>query len=48
MTASPVVTPESGSAHTTCAAKPGVCEIVIAAAADTKRSAMLPYTLARH
>lgn len=48
VTASPVVTPESGSAHITCAAKPGVCEIVVAAAADTKRSAMLPYTLARH
>ncbi len=46
--ASPVVTPEYGSTHTACAPKPGVCEIVVAAAADTKRSAMLPYTLTKH
>ena len=42
--ASPVVTPESGLGSTTSAAKPGACEIVVAAAADTMRCAVLPHT----
>jgi hypothetical protein len=46
--AAPVVRPFTGAGPTDCSSVPGTCTIVVAAAADTKRSAVLPYTLTTH
>lgn len=40
------VTAYRSSAPTDCTAAPGRCSIVVSAAADTRRSAVLPYTIA--
>ncbi len=44
--AAPSVQPYLGTGPTSCTTAPGRCTIVITAAADTQRSAVLPYTLA--
>lgn len=46
--AAPVVRPYTGAGPTDCSSVPDACTIVVAAAADTKRSAVLPYTLTTH
>jgi hypothetical protein len=43
--AAPVVQPYAGAGPTDCASLPGRCTIVITSAADTQRSAVLPYSL---
>ena len=46
--AAPSVRPYVGTAPARCTATPGRCTIVVTAAADTQRSAVLPYTLTSH
>jgi hypothetical protein len=46
--AGPFVRPYLGGTSTACASRPGRCTIVISAAADTQRSAVLPYALRSH
>ena len=43
--AAPSVQPYLGTGPTSCTTTPGRCTIVVTAAADTQRSAVLPYTL---